>query len=144
MHKIKELKELLCKELEEFGGRTSLDRNALNDVDTLAHAIKNLDKILQGEEEYSMAGGSYRRSMRSYDGESNEGSYRMSGRRDSMGRYAREGASYARYRDGMGHYILNSAAGDEFADKLRDLMEDAPDDRTRNEIQKLISKVEKG
>ena len=66
----------------------------------------------------------------------------MSGRRDSMGRYAREGASSARYRDGMGHYILNSAAGDEFADKLRDLMEDAPDDRTRNEIQKLISKVE--
>ena len=57
MHKIKELKELLCKELEEFGGRTSLDRNALSDVDTLAHAIKNLDKILQGEEEDSMAGG---------------------------------------------------------------------------------------
>ena len=66
-----------------------------------------------------MSGRSYRRS---YDG----GSYRRSYRRDSMGRYSGEG--YSRTGD--------------MVDRLRELMADAPDDRTRQEIQRLVTKME--
>lgn len=48
-------------------------------------------------------------------------------RRDSMGRYSREGG-YSRDMN--------------MANELRGLMQDAPDDRTRQELQRLIAKVE--
>ena len=53
MHKLHELKETLCKELEEYAKRGSnLDLQSLNTIDTLAHAIKNIDKII-GANDYS-------------------------------------------------------------------------------------------
>lgn len=59
MHKLYELKEVLCKELEEYAKRGSnLDLQSLNTIDILAHAIKNLDKII-GTSEYSNMGNSY-------------------------------------------------------------------------------------
>lgn len=91
-------------------------------------------------------GGSYR-SNRSYRGGSYEGSYDggmsnargrgRNARRDSMGRYAREGGgSYRSYRgysrDGKEEYIEN----------LREMMEDAPDDQTRQSIQRMIQQME--
>lgn len=45
--------------------------------------------------------------------------------------------SYARGRDSMGRY---SRSG--LSDKLRDLMNEAPDDRTRMDIKRLIDKME--
>ena len=45
--------------------------------------------------------------------------------------------SYARGRDSMGRY-----SRDGLADKLRELMGDAPDERTRMEIKRLIDKME--
>lgn len=71
-------------------------------------------------EQMSRRGGSY--PMSRADGGS---SYRR--RRDSMGRYSREGG-YSR--------------NDEMISELREMMEGAPDDRTREEIQRLISKME--
>ena len=60
MHELYELKEKLMRELEEYGTK-ELSAGTLQAVDTLAHAIKNLCKIIEAaeEEEYSMAGGSY-------------------------------------------------------------------------------------
>lgn len=49
-------------------------------------------------------------------------------RRDSMGRYSREGGY--------------SMAGDEMVEELRDLMQDAPDEQTRMEFQRFIQKIE--
>lgn len=46
-----------------------------------------------------------------------------------------DGRSYAR-RDSMGRYSRHG-----LSDKLRDLMEEAPDDRTRMEIKRLIDKM---
>jgi len=111
-----------------------------------------------GEDEMSYArGGSYargdrrdgRRDMRggrsyrgSYDGGSYDGSYDdgMGGsyargrgrnaRRDSMGRYSREGG-YSR-ADGKQEYI----------EHMRDMMMDAPDEQTRQSIQRMISEME--
>ena len=94
---------------------------------------------------YSRDGGSYRYAGYyrdgSYDGGSyNGGSYdggsyaRGRGRnakRDSMGRYSSRGYS----RDGY------SGHGD-MVDELRELMEQAPDEGTRQEMQRLIQKME--
>lgn len=92
------LKKMLCKELEEYGNSgNKLSAGTLDVVDKLAHACKNICKILESEEEMeyssrgyyrrSYADGSYDGGMSSYDdGMSRRGSYR---RRDSMGRYSR-------------------------------------------------------
>ena len=122
MHKLHELKDMLCEELEEYGSKGKLDMGTLDVVDKLAHAIKNIDKIIEYAEEedgYSgrmvsdgLGGMSYRRS---YAGR------RGNVRRDSMGRYSR-------------------AEGDFMAD-LRELMDSAPNDRMRQKIQGIISEM---
>ena len=154
MDAIYELKDMLCEELEEYGKKDKLDVGGLEIVDKLAHTIKNLDKIIESyeDEEYSgayegsyegnmggmgtgnMGGGSYRRGSyaRESDGRSRRGSYAMA-RGDGRGR-----GRNAR-RDSMGRY---SSDGKMMAQELRELMEDAPDERIRMELQKVIQKVE--
>ena len=51
---------------------------------------------------------------------------------DSMGRYAREGRS----RD------YSRAGADEMVEDLRELMREAPDQKTRQEFQRFITKLE--
>ena len=120
MNELEKLKDMLCKELEEYGSKGEMSTGTLDVVDKLAHAIKNLDKIIE-----------------SYDGE-------YSGRyyADGMG-----GISYARRRDSMGRYSRRyndgySRHGD-MAEELRAMMQDAPDERTRMEIQRLVEKLER-
>ena len=131
MHAVYDLKEMLCKELEEYGKKGELSAGTLDIVDKLAHAVKNLDKIIETyeEDEYSNYGGSYD------DGMPNRGSYRD-------GSYARGRGRNAR-RDAMGRYSSEgySRTGD-MVEQLRSLMNEAPDDRTRMEIKNLISRME--
>lgn len=87
------------------------------------------------------------RSMRNGRGGSYRGSYNDGGsyargrgrnaRRDSMGRYSRDSGSY------RGGY---SRGGDkeEYIEGLREMMQDAPDDQTRQSIQRMISQMEQG
>ena len=112
MKELYELKERLIDELKDYGKR-DLSGSSLDMIDKLAHATKNLCKIIEDSDEGSS--GYYPRTGRIYDGRSFRNSYR----RDSMGRYSRDG----------------------LADKLRELMDEAPDDRTRMEIQKLVEKM---
>lgn len=128
MKELYDLKEMLCKELKEYGEKGEMTAGTLDVVDKLTHTIKNLDKIIEvyEDEGYSShypyyMGGSYDDGMNrngSYRGRSYAG--RRNARRDSMGRYSREG----------------------LADKMRDLMDEAPDERTRQEIQRMIEKFE--
>ena len=114
MHK---LYDYVCDELktlEKKADNGGLSMSEIEYADTLAHLGKNLDKIMEADEGYS---GRYE-PTRYYDGRSYRGSYAR--HRDSMGRYS---------RDGM-------------ADKLRELMHDAPDEQTRKDIERLASKVE--
>ena len=97
MNELHELKDRLVDELKNYG-RQELTASNLEKIDMLAHAAKNLCKIIESDDGYSG---------------------RYSYRRDSMGRYSRDG----------------------LADKLHDLMKDAPDERTRMEIQRLIDKM---
>lgn len=140
MHELYELKEKLMNELAEYGKQDEMTSSTLDVVDKLAHTIKNLCKIIDDMEGYSERG-SYEGSMRrgSYaDGGSMRGSYRGSYDDGSMrGSYARGRGRNAR-RDSMGRY---SSGNEMMMEQLQDLMEESPDDRTRQEIQKLMSKL---
>jgi len=138
MHELYELKEMLMDELKEYGSKKDMSTGSLDVVDKLSHTIKNLCKIIEDmeDEQYSMAnedmmraGQSYRRGdNRSYRGNSYARGRGRNARRDSMGRYSSEGGY--------------SQAMDDMADELRSLMEDAPDERTKQEFQKFIKKIE--
>lgn len=138
MHTLYELKDMLCEELEEYGKKGELTAGTLDVVDKLTHTIKNLDKIIEKyDEEYSGAyeGGSYENM-----GGMNR-SYR--GRRSYVrGRsYARGRGSNAR-RDSMGRYSSEYSGNEDMIMELRELMNEAPDERTRQEFQRFISKME--
>lgn len=121
MHKIEELKEMLCDELEKYGEKKEMTAGSLDVIDKLAHAIKNIDKILEAQ-----------------DGEGYSNAYRRSyaPRRDARGRYSRD-----TMRSDMGRNYGYSMAGD-MAEDLRDLMQSAPDSQTRNDIQRIVSRLE--
>ena len=153
MHK---LMEYVCDELEELERKADkegkLSMAEMQYVDLLAHTKKNLlksEEMMGEDDEYSMDGGSYARG-RSYDG----GSYARNGRGGNQGNSSRRssyemGGSYARgrnaRRDSMGRYSREqgySGDSEEMVEELRELMEQAPDDRTKQEFQKFIQKIE--
>ena len=137
MHAIYDLKEQLCKELEEYGQKGELTAGTLDVVDKLAHAVKNIDKIIEKyEEEEGSSEGSYNNGSYN-DGSYGDGSYRR-GRSYGRGSYAR--GRNAR-RDSMGRYSRGSYDSG-MVQELRDLMNDAPDERTRREFQSFIQKME--
>ena len=104
MKELYDLKERLVDELKDYG-KTELTSANLEKIDKLAHAAKNVCKIIEDSEGYS---GRYDDGMRG-----------RSYKRDEMGRYSRNSLS----------------------DKLRELMDDAPDEHTRMEIKRLIDKM---
>lgn len=86
----------------------------------------------------SYDGGSY---GGSYEGNGNR-SYRRGGR-NFMRSYARGRGRNAR-RDNMGRYSGDgySMDSEEMVQQLREMMQEAPDDRTRQEFQRFIQKME--
>lgn len=111
-----ELRDNLCRELDEIAGKGDLSAGDLETVDKLTHTLKNLDKIMMGGE-YSNAGDWY-----------------------AMGNYGRDGYR-GRKRDSMGRYSRADARED-MADKLRRMMADAPDSRTREALEKALRCME--
>lgn len=112
------------EKIKRAGGKMS--SGDLEYLDRLTHAIKSVKTTIAmmeaedgGESGYYMPGRSY--GGRSYGGDS------YARRRDSMGRYSRRGGMS--YDDGM-------------VEELRDLMDRAPDESTRREFHKLITKLE--
>lgn len=123
-----ELCETMSRELADMnekirsaGGKMSA--GDLEVADKLTHAIKSIKTtiaMMEAEDGYSNAypdgmGGSYRYSRGSY-----------ARRRDSMGRYS--GRGYSRTGD--------------LAEQLHGLMQDAPNETIRREMQRLAEKVE--
>ena len=133
MHEIYELKEKLMRELEEYG-KQEMSAGSLEVVDKLAHAIKNICKIIEAaeEEEYSQRGGRYM-----YAG--GGGSYRGGSYRGGQGgSYARGRGQNAR-RDSMGRY---SSAGEGLAEQLEEMMREAPNEQIRQQMQQLVQQLE--
>ena len=134
MHDLYALKDKLIEELEEYG-KKNLSESSLKTVDTLAHAAKNISKVIEccENDEYSNRGYSRRMSYRdgsSYDYVRPDGSYRDGGASYARGRGA--GAK----RDSMGRY---SRA--DMSEELRMLMDKAPDDRTREELRSIMDRL---
>lgn len=128
---------MLMGELKEYGSK-ELTAGSLEVVDKLAHTIKNLCKIIEAseKEEYSSA------SREEYSrASSRDGGNRYS--RDSMRSYARGRGSNAN-RDSMGRYSGDSgySRNEEMVSELYTLMDEAPDDKTRQEFQRFIQKIE--
>lgn len=136
MHELYKLKDMLCEELKEYGSKSEMSAGSLDIVDKLSHAIKNLDKIIEKYEEEEGYSGNYMYER----GGNRGGSYAYArgrgrgsnARRDSMGRYssARDGG-YSR-NDGKEEMVMH----------LREMMQDAPNERTRTRIQELIQDFE--
>ena len=108
MEKLYALKDMLCEELKKFGDKDKIDMATLESVDKLAHAIKNIDKIIDKHEEeeygYSNTGRNmYADGMSYNDGMSYARGRGRNARRDSMGRYSsRNVGGYSRdYQDLM-------------------------------------------
>ena len=119
MHELYELKEKLMDELKEYGSQ-EMSAGSLEVIDKLAHAIKNICKIIDGYEEdgYSQEGGMYRRGSSYARGRS------RTARRDAMGRYSRA-------EDDMADMI----------EELRGMMHNlSPEKQT--EVKKFITKIE--
>ena len=132
MHELYELKEKLCKELKKYS-KEEITTNSLEVIDTLSHAIKNIDKIIEVyEEEEGGSYGYYEGANRySRKGSYNNGSYsRGRGRnakRDNMGRYSSEGG-YSHHGDTV--------------EQLREMMMEAPNEEIRREYERVISRIE--
>lgn len=132
MKELYELKQMLCDTLEEYGRQRDLSSSSLQMIDTLAHACKNVCKIIEACEEEE--GYSNRGYGRSYD----DG---MSRRYSRDGYYYDDGGMSTRRGRGMnGRFVSRDAS--EMARKLREMMEEAPDAATKNDIQRLVDKME--
>lgn len=126
MRHLEDLRETLCRELNEIAEKGELSAGDLETVDKLTHTLKNLDKIMMG------------------DGYSNAGDWQAMGTygRDGYHMDYRDGTSYrGRKRDSMGRYSRADARED-MADKLRRMMDDAPDSRTREALEKALRSME--
>ncbi len=100
--------------IKQSGG--TLKGDDLSYIDKLTHSIKSIKTVLpMMEDEYSNDGMSYWRPTRSHD--------------DGMSR-----RRYSRYSE----YSNNNT----LADQLRDLLPDSPDDKTRQDIKRLIDRLE--
>lgn len=136
LEKIKEIKHGLIKDLIEYGNKDG----KLNEIDTLAHAIKNICKIIE-DSEMSVEGYSGRR----YSGDHmmREYPYEWSGNM----RYApmiydgysdRRGRGPGAARDSMGRFSSHGT----LASELYSIMNNTQNDMERRELQNLINKLE--
>lgn len=144
MHEMYELKEMLMEEVKKIANKGELTAGSLETVDKLLNSIKNTCKIIMYDE-YAEDGNSYADSdmdMSEYSYARGRGS---NAKRDSMGRYSREGG-YSNARGRGGRY---SRRGYSYADgkeekveMLRDMMNEASSDDERRALQKIIRRME--
>ena len=114
-------------------------REEIDSVYKLIDIAKDVYCIWKYEDEDEMSyedGRSYRGSYDgSYDGSSYARGRGRNAKRDSMGRYSRE------YRDGRSMRGYSRDGKEEYIDQLRDMMEDAPDEQTRQSIKRMIDQM---
>lgn len=124
-----ELKDKLCKELDEIARKGELGAGDLEIVHKLTDTIKNLGKIemLEGNDGYSRDG-DWVADMRGTYG---RGSSYRGRKRDSMGRYSRDGHMYSRV-DAKEHMM----------DQIEDMM-DGANEREKEILRRAMEQLEK-
>lgn len=134
MHKLKELKEKLIEELEDYAENGKFSEKDVESIKYMTSAVDHLCNIIEDYdgEEYSNA--------YMYD----DGmSYARGGNRGGRGSYARGRGRNAK-RDSMGRYSSEgySRAMDDMSMEIRRLMNDAPNDQVKQEFQRFLTKIE--
>ena len=129
-----ELKEKLCDELEEIANKGELGAGDLEIIHKLTDTIKNLDKIGMLEDGYSQAG-DWEIEGRAY----NRGSSYARRKRDSMGRYSRDGRAM-RYRDDR--MYSRDEAKDDMMEQMEALMAQAGSEKEREAIRRCMNQLE--
>lgn len=111
MRDLYKVKDMLVDELKEFGKKGDLSKPSLDAINKLAHAAKNVCKVIdyceQDEYDYSNA----------------------------MSRSYRDVNSY---RSGDNSYRGYSRANEDVKGHLRRLMENANDERVREELRRMM------
>ena len=146
MEHLEKVIEMCESELEALAKNGKFkSREEIASADHLAHTMKSLSCYIDMEEDdgESYGDGMSYRGGRSYRGGSyryDDGSYaRGRGRnakRDNLGRYSREGG----YRRMDGYSRADGT--EEYVEHLRDMMHDAPDEKTRQGIKRMIDEME--
>ena len=138
MEYMNELKEKLCDELEEIANKEELGAGDLEIVHKLTDTIKNLDKIEMLEDGgYSQDGDWEMEGRGSY----NRGSSYRGRKRDSMGRYSRDGRMMrGGYRDGR--MYSRAEAKEDIMDQIEDMMGDA-DEKEKAILRRAMTELEK-
>ena len=121
-----ELKEKLCRELEEVARKPEMGAGDLELIHKLTDTIKNIDKIDALED----------------GGYSRDGDWEMEGR----GRYNR-GSSYARRRDSRGRYTSDRRysrddAKTHMIEQMEQMMNGSQNEREREIIRRAMEQLE--
>lgn len=119
MGKLQHLRENLCEELEKVAKKEEMTTNDLEIIDKLTHSIKNLDKVMLGNEMIEEYGYSFARRGRDGDGDGRYNESRRSYER-SYDSYERGGRS----RDGRS-YNYSGHYDDHSIEKFKHMMQDA-------------------
>lgn len=105
----------------------SISASDIDYINKLTHAIKSVETTK------AMLGSDY-----AHDGYTDRASYDG----DTRGSHSRGRGKYAK-RDSMGRYSSESGySRNSMIDELEDLMDKAPDERTRQEFQRMINKMQ--
>ena len=128
MHVYEDVKDMLCKELEDIAKKGELSAGSLDTIDKLLHSLKNATKMIMYER-YADDGYSYADA----DMDMTEYSYarpRTTPRRDSMGRYSRRG-----------RYSYEDGEKEEKISMLRGMMNEVSEDEKRA-LKQIIRRME--
>lgn len=132
MHELYELKEKLLKELGDYAENNKFSKDDVENMKYISSTIDHICNIVMGMEEDD------------YSGRYDDGG--MSYERDGRGGSYNRGASYARgrnaRRDSMGRYSRGSEH-EHMVMELREAMGMASDPTVRDDIKRLIDKVER-
>lgn len=117
-----QMKEDYIREILKLYREHGITKESIAMLDMMIHSAKNLCKIVESDEDYSMAN--------SYDMYSGRNSYARgrgsNARRDSMGRYSSRG---------------NYSMHDDVKAELYDLMNRTSDESTRRELQDMANRM---
>lgn len=122
MFDLRNLREMLCKELDEIAEKRDMSAGDLDAIQKLTSSIKNIYKIEMLEDNGYSASGEWEADMRGTYG---RGSSYRGRRRDPMGRYSRA--------DAREHMRM----------QLDDMMRDADDEQTRDALRRCKEQLER-
>ena len=127
MYDLRNLREMLCKELDDIADKREMSAGDLDAIQKLTSSIKNTYKIEMLEDGGYSRDGEWEADMR--------GTY---GRGSS---YARRGTHYVRghySRDGEGDRYSERYSRDGMREHIEGMMRDAQDDRTREALRRCL------